>query len=586
MIATEAIIRSRENTPDKKRYNGNAYYRAYQIICGVTLLVMMLLIEVIDAFQHRSSTAFLFHQHQHQHHRCYYYHKDYQERFIHRPIIRDGGTSILAESNPSSKDEIVESTDYDTFLSTPSSASVSVANDSWSTTAPIDQEFEYQYDNIDENDNENVDFDSDYIDDEDDEDEDFYKDFENFDYSSFLENKESTVSTQDDETSDEIDSASVSSSSLSSSDDNTTQAESVLGIKEPGRHTQTTPDNIKHQQQNLRPAVAEQRVHLLPLPGFNVVLTHCTADFDSLASAVGLAKLWSSETEHNKVDNNNNDNDGSSYDSSTNNYPTFVVLPRGAHPAVKRFLALHKHLFPIRSLKSLPKDLTKLNRLALVDAQRKDRIGPAEVLLKHANRVTVVDHHVDMESDIPNITDYVVDPVGSVSTLIVERLMQQQQQQQQQQQRIRQEQTENIASTSSRSPSPSPSMTRLTEAEATLLALGIHADTGSLCFDSTTPRDASALAWVMEHGASQVAIAEHAQSSLSAEQQKVLTQALVNANSTVVHGVTVTTVLLAADGFINGCTYYGVVNDKILHCSLGNGKERILYMYLLLLKRI
>jgi nanoRNase/pAp phosphatase (c-di-AMP/oligoRNAs hydrolase) len=32
----------------------------------------------------------------------------------------------------------------------------------------------------------------------------------------------------------------------------------------------------------------------------------------------------------------------------------------------------------------------------------------------------------------------------------------------------------------------------LTEAEATLLALGIHADTGSLCYDSTTARDATA----------------------------------------------------------------------------------------------
>jgi len=154
---------------------------------------------------------------------------------------------------------------------------------------------------------------------------------------------------------------------------------------------------------------------------------------------------------------------------------------------------------------------------------------------------------MDMESDIPNITDYVVDPVGSVSTIIVERLKRQQEKQQQR--RKRQQQMSSSEMVAALSPSP---VTRLTEAEATLLALGIHADTGSLCFDSTTPRDASALAWVMQQGASQVAIAEHAQSSLSAEQQKVLTQALVNANSTVVHGVTVTTVLLTADGFING----------------------------------
>lgn len=264
--------------------------------------------------------------------------------------------------------------------------------------------------------------------------------------------------------------------------------------------------------------VQEQPAQIVPASGFNVVLTHCTADFDSLASAVGLAKLWSKKpaTVGDDIDV---DVDKKEFDSQSH-VPTFVVLPRGAHPGVQRFLNLHKHVFPIRSLRSLPTDLSGLNRLGLVDAQRRDRVGPAEHLIGMAKRITVVDHHVDMESDIPEATDYVVDKVGSVSTLIVERLKE-----------------ADIV---------------LTEAEATLLALGIHADTGSLCYDSTTPRDAMALAWLLQLGASQAAIAEHAQASLSQEQQGVLTQALMNTNSTNVHGVTVSTVLLRADGFING----------------------------------
>ena len=257
-----------------------------------------------------------------------------------------------------------------------------------------------------------------------------------------------------------------------------------------------------------RKILMESPAQIVPETGFNVVLTHCTADFDSLASAVGLAKLWS----HGKTIT------GKEYIGKE--VPTFVVLPRGAHPAVQRFLALHKHLFPIRSLRSLPTDLSGLDRLGLVDAQRRDRIGPAEHLLGIAKAVIVVDHHFDAETDIPEATEYVVDKVGSVSTMVVEKLR--------------------------------DNNMELTEAEATLLALGIHADTGSLCYDSTTPRDALALAWVMEQGASQAAIAEHAQTSLSTEQQGVLTQALINTNSTVVHGVTVSTVLLSADGFING----------------------------------
>jgi len=249
--------------------------------------------------------------------------------------------------------------------------------------------------------------------------------------------------------------------------------------------------------------------------GFNVVLTHCTADFDTLASAVGLAKLWSNDHPGQKKEKKE-----STEFQSLQNLPTFVVLPRGAHPAVQKFLGLHKHLFPIRSLRSLPADLSALNRLGLVDAQTRDRVGPAEHLISYAKRVTIVDHHIEGDSDIPEATDYVIDKVGSVSAMIAEQL-------------------KNAGF-------------ELSEAEATLLALGIHADTGSLCYDSTTVRDAEALAWVMSQGASQAAIAEHAHSALSQEQQGVLTNALINTNSTVVHGVTVSTVLLSADGFING----------------------------------
>lgn len=285
-------------------------------------------------------------------------------------------------------------------------------------------------------------------------------------------------------------------------------------------------DPVVKAKQTRPQLITEHPASVVPKTGFNVVLTHCTADFDSLASAVGLAKLWSAEDAGAGAGGQSSDSDSSnkSFDSASH-VPTYVVLPRGAHPGVQRFLGLHKHLFPIRSLKSLLSSdhIGSLNRLALVDAQRRDRLGPAEPLLQHAKRITVVDHHVDQDSDIA-ATDFVIDQVGSVSTIIAERLQQ-------------------AAMTSG---------LQLSDAEATLLALGIHADTGNLCFDSTTVRDAYALAWCMSQGASQAAIAEHAQSSLSAEQQGVLTQALVNANTTVVHGVTVSTALLQAEGFING----------------------------------
>ncbi len=71
------------------------------------------------------------------------------------------------------------------------------------------------------------------------------------------------------------------------------------------------------------------------------------------------------------------------------------------------------------------------------------------------------------------------DKVGSVSTLLAERLM----------------------------------PNGLSDAEATFLALRIHADTGSLCYESTTPRDAKALAWLMDQGACQADISAQAKST-------------------------------------------------------------------------
>jgi hypothetical protein len=63
---------------------------------------------------------------------------------------------------------------------------------------------------------------------------------------------------------------------------------------------------------------------------------------------------------------------------------------------------------------------------------------------------------------------------------------------------------------------------RLTDAEATFLALRIHADTGSLCFESPTPSDAQALAWLMELGASQVATSAQARAASSSAVQSWL----------------------------------------------------------------
>jgi len=202
-----------------------------------------------------------------------------------------------------------------------------------------------------------------------------------------------------------------------------------------------------------------------------VVLPHTNADFDALASAVGLARM----RDH------------------VSGCPgkTIVVLPQGANPTVQHFLALHKHLYPIKSSRLVEVD--KLNWLGCVDAQRRDRFGHCAEWLDSARSVSVYDHHVDQTSDIVG-AERVMGEVGAVTTLVVELLQQAQ--------------------------------VPMDDKLATLLALGIHSDTGSLVFECTTPRDAAALHHCLLSGASQKAIMQFSRNAMSLEQRSVLNTAL------------------------------------------------------------
>ena len=237
----------------------------------------------------------------------------------------------------------------------------------------------------------------------------------------------------------------------------------------------------------------------------NVVLTHTNADFDSLAGAVALAKLWKVQRP---------------------NYPTHVVLPRGVNPLVSRFLAYHKHLFPVRGFGTINAE-RDLRAIGIVDTQTRDRLGPAEAWLEHASHIAVYDHHTVVVGDIePN--ELVVEPVGSATTMLVERLR-------------------------AVVESDPQGDCHLTEAEATLFALGIRADTGALSYADTTPRDGLALVWLMEMGASQTAIAEFGHSRLSAVQRDILATGLSEMQRYKHEGVRIGVVqLMTGRGFVTG----------------------------------
>ncbi len=223
----------------------------------------------------------------------------------------------------------------------------------------------------------------------------------------------------------------------------------------------------------------------------DLVLCHQIADFDTLGAAVGLARL----------------------------YPgTKIVLTGGTHPKVGEFLAYHRDEYPLIEARAV--DPTQLRQVWVVDTQWRKQLGQAAAWLEQPNvKVTIYDHHLDMQGDIAATTEY-LEPVGATSTLITEQL-----------------QAANIA---------------LTPTEATVLALGIHADTGSLTFEQTTVRDVQALAWLLSQGANQRAIATYSDAGLSADLQPLLRQAWEQLHHDTHDGYRVGWVLLETEAYLPG----------------------------------
>lgn len=224
----------------------------------------------------------------------------------------------------------------------------------------------------------------------------------------------------------------------------------------------------------------------------DLILCHQTTDFDALGAAVGLTRLKPGGK---------------------------IVLTGGAHPTVKEFLALHRNALAIIERRSV--DPEKISSLIIPDTQKQERLGKAAEWfnLPHLKTIEIYDHHLGAEVDIP-ATYSVIEPVGAATTLVVEQLQEQE--------------------------------IELTSTEATVMALGIHMDTGSLTFEQTTPRDAQALAWLMAQGANLSLIAEYTHPSLSPQLQQLLTKSLNNLHKLTIRGRILSWVLLKTETFIPG----------------------------------
>jgi tRNA nucleotidyltransferase (CCA-adding enzyme) len=165
-----------------------------------------------------------------------------------------------------------------------------------------------------------------------------------------------------------------------------------------------------------------------------------------------------------------------------------ALLPRHVNRNVQHFLNLYWDSLPFVRPDEWRR--RQVQEVILVDTQTLSNIRG----LVAAPKVHVIDHH---KGHTPrDHWTYDVEPVGATATLLVEKI-----------------QAQGLV---------------LSAEEATLLLLGIYEDTGSLSYDTTTPRDVRAAAWLLEHQAQLQIARRFLNVALSDTQQALYDQLLHN----------------------------------------------------------
>lgn len=230
-----------------------------------------------------------------------------------------------------------------------------------------------------------------------------------------------------------------------------------------------------------------------------VITSHVNADFDSFASCIGLKKL---------------------------NTDFEIVLHGVPVQNLKEYLKLYGDTFSFMSESDLKNFNEPIDELIIVDTNGLERIGEEirERLSKDA-KITIIDHHpdirpVDEQSTIDTNIKKIIKQTGAATTLVVNMLKE--------------------------------SMIRLTSDEATLLAIGIYEDTGSLLFSSTTIEDIEAVLYLLKNGALINVVAEYVKFDLTLDQKEILNNLLQNITTYNVDDYEITITYAESEKFIGG----------------------------------
>lgn len=224
-----------------------------------------------------------------------------------------------------------------------------------------------------------------------------------------------------------------------------------------------------------------------------VILGHVNVDFDALASMVAAKKL----------------------------YPEAVMVFAGSvNRNVREFISLHGDVLEFMDPRAL--DTEAIDRLIVVDNRIADRLGEFKDLPGRPGvEVFVYDHHPPSPHDMRDVKDY-GEEMGATTTVLLKIIRR-----------------KGIS---------------ITPFEATLFALGIHEDTGSLTFAGTTYDDADALAYLMREGANLNVIAHFLGPSLTPNQHELMKRLLAGLETVRVRGLLLAVAKARMEEYVEGAS--------------------------------
>ncbi|MFO7727468.1 MAG: CBS domain-containing protein [Desulfonatronovibrio sp.] len=200
-----------------------------------------------------------------------------------------------------------------------------------------------------------------------------------------------------------------------------------------------------------------------------IVTSHTNTDFDALASMIAASFLYPGAQR---------------------------VLPSQVSPRVRDFLAVHRDLLQIRSRKQM--DLSDVSKLVITDTSNWERLDNIKKDIFRADpEIIIWDHHMSPGNiDAGQVHK---EEVGAAVTLLLELMK--------------------------------AGDTAFSPVHATLFLLGIYDDTGSLCFPSTTARDAYMAGFLLENGADLNVVSAYLDNSLDSRHLDVFSRMLASSET-------------------------------------------------------